>query len=152
MDFSQYYATEISDQTHVIELFNPGTGERAEYEGKKMFVTIKSDKSPEYKAEINRQVNADSRKLDKDFDIDQAHLEGARLCAAVVVECEIFTKGNWISLNANSSPQERDQAKKQLREFFRELPGMQKVLTRHMENEANFLPSNDKGLLIEQSS
>lgn len=152
MDFAQYTTSAMADATTRIDLWDKQKQQDAEHEGKKMYLVIKSDKSPEYKNELNKQINAKAKASDEEFDLDDQRLANGRLCAAITVEAQIYFKKQWIQLDESTDKEGMEKAKKQLREFFTGIPEMAALVKKRMENDAYFLQSNDNGSLIEHDN
>lgn len=152
MDFKKSTtASNLRDATSKIWLYDKKTGEIAEHEGEKMFITVLSEHSPEYKAALNRQVNAEAKQGDKDWDINDEYIKTARLRTAVTAECHI-NFGGWISKTKESSKEEREKIDKLLREFYREFPEIMDMVKRRSSNDTDFLPKNVGDSLIEHDN
>ena len=152
MDLKSQTSSSLEDATHKSVLWDRKAGEDAEHEGEKMYITVKSEHSPEYKTALNRQINFNAKAGDKDFDIDEEYQATARLRTAITAECHIFYDGKWVTKKATSTAQEKDQADKKLREIYRELPDMMAMVKTHSSNDMNFLPASEDGSLIEHDN
>lgn len=122
MYVEQYADENTKDATHVVDLFDLKTGDPLSFDGRNMFVEVKSAKSKEWEKEIDAQRAYEKRTGTESETVSQDYNNIARRLAAVTTRAFIaVSPALTIDFDASKmqSGNELDQARAKLRDVFR---------------------------------